>query len=124
MSTRPPVSTAVDHAAWEAERKRLESVSTDAGGTVVKIADPILDNRWAMLLGGVACSLITLIGFYMFNKMESFSTKQDVFLERIGELKDQIGQDGAERAVMKVQINAIEHRVTQHDGRLERLEAK
>lgn len=122
-NTKPPVSQPVDHERWTAERKRIDdAIRGDGEGMTIKIRDPILDSRWAVILGSLSCALLSGIGVYMFNKMENFSAKQDAFLIELSQLNTRIGIEGAERAVIKAQMNAIEQRVGQHDVRIERLE--
>ncbi len=128
MSTRPPVSTPLDHAAWEKERKRLESASIDAGGAVVKISDPILDSRWAVIFGGTLWVMTLGVVGWMSTTVYGVSTKLDTLNEKLTQQTVEIGQQSAGQRVLEIRFNALQQTVDRslasQDARIERLERR
>lgn len=126
MSTGRPVSTPVDHARWEEERKRLESISKDAGGAFVKVTDPILDSRWAVIFGGTLWVVTLGIVAWMSTTLNGVSNKLDSMADKLTQQTVEIGQQSAGQRVLEIRFNALEQKVDRslanQDARIERLE--
>lgn len=111
MSTRPPVSQPVDHARWADERERR----LRGEGTTIKVHDPILDSRWAVIFGGTLWLLLATIMAWIGNSIAQINSKMDSQIERLS-------AQGSQQRVLEVRFDALESKVDSYGNRIDRLE--
>lgn len=123
-NTKPPVSTSVDHERWAQERERQLREAIDGEPATVKITDPILDSRWAVIFGGTLWVVLVGMFIWMSTKMDNMSNKTDATYQKMSDLAVSMAQQRADQSVIKAQFSVLEQKVDRIEVRVDKLEER
>lgn len=124
MTTRPPVSTPVDHARWKQQAEIENHLRGDS--TRITIRDHMLDNRWAVIFGSSLWGVLMLVQMYQLGQIGSIGDKIDRQNEKLTSQTEKIIEYGASQKVLEGKVTLLEATLNQsiesHNQRLMRLE--